>query len=173
MAEAAILFAAGVMAWTFVEYVIHGVMSHRMRTFATPLHAAHHRDPRAVFTVGAWIPVAVATAAGLWLFGLAPAMVAYLGVLAGFIGYEALHYRFHFCAPRTRLEARLRARHLAHHLRAPNELFGVTTPLWDRVFGTEPAASRRHELEDAVAGIVPLSGRSNWQRAFTMSINWR
>jgi dihydroceramide fatty acyl 2-hydroxylase len=173
MVQGAVLFAAGVLAWTLVEYVIHGVLSHRLRTFATPLHAAHHRDPHAVFTVGAWIPVGLATVCGLWFFGLAPAMRFYLGLLAGFAGYEAIHYRIHFSAPRTDLEARLRARHLAHHMRAPNEIFGVTTALWDRVFGTEPVPSRRRELEAAVAGVAPLTGPSNWRRAFAMSIQWR
>jgi sterol desaturase/sphingolipid hydroxylase (fatty acid hydroxylase superfamily) len=173
MVQGAILFAVGVLAWTLVEYVIHGVLSHRLRTFATPLHQAHHRDPHAVFTVGAWIPVGLATVCGLWLFGLAPAMLFYLGLLAGFIGYEAIHYRIHFSRPCTRLEARLRARHLVHHLRAPNEIFGVTTALWDRVFGTQPAPARTQELEAAVAGVAPLSGPSNWRRAFTLSFNWR
>jgi sterol desaturase/sphingolipid hydroxylase (fatty acid hydroxylase superfamily) len=173
MIQGAILFAAGVFIWTLVEYVIHGVLSHRLRSFATPLHAAHHRDPHAVFTVGASIPVALATACGLWFFGLAPAMQFYLGLLCGFVAYEAIHYRIHFSAPRSGLEARLRARHLAHHMRAPKEIFGVTTALWDRVFGTEPAAPRMHELQDAVAGVAPLSGRSNWRRAFTLSIYWQ
>jgi dihydroceramide fatty acyl 2-hydroxylase len=173
MLQGAILIAAGVLAWTLVEYLIHGVLSHRLRTFATPLHAAHHRDPHAVFTVGAWIPVALLTACGLWLLGFGPAMLFYLGLLAGFIAYEAIHYRIHFSRPRTRMEARLRARHLAHHLRAPNEIFGVTTALWDRVFGTQPAPARRLELETAVAGIAPLTGPSNWRRAFTITNNWR
>jgi dihydroceramide fatty acyl 2-hydroxylase len=173
MVQGAILFAAGVLAWTLVEYLIHGVLSHRLRTFATPLHAAHHRDPHAVFTVGAWIPVGLATACGLWFFGIAPAIEFYLGLLSGFVAYEAIHYRIHFSAPRTGWEARLRARHLAHHMRAPEQIFGVTTALWDRVFGTEPAPQRRHELETSVARVAPLEGRSNWRRAFTMSIHWR
>lgn len=171
MIWSAILFGAGVFAWTLVEYLIHGVMSHKLPTFATPLHAAHHRDPRAVFTVGAWIPVALISAAGLWFFGLAPAMIVYLGVLAGFVGYEAIHYRLHFSAPRFEFETRLRARHLGHHMMTPDENFGVTTALWDRVFGTETAPSRRRELEAAAAAVAPLSGLSNWRRAFTMSIH--
>jgi sterol desaturase/sphingolipid hydroxylase (fatty acid hydroxylase superfamily) len=173
MAAGAILFAAGVFAWTLVEYVIHGVLSHRLRTFASPLHDVHHRDPRAVFTAGAWVPVALATVAGLGFFGLAPAMLFCLGVVAGFIGYEAIHYRIHFARPRSRWEAELRTRHLAHHLRTPGEIFGVTTALWDRAFGTQPAPPRMHELERAAADIAPLSGPSNWRRAFTMPVHRR
>jgi sterol desaturase/sphingolipid hydroxylase (fatty acid hydroxylase superfamily) len=173
MAAAATLFAAGVFAWTLLEYVIHGILSHRLRTFASPLHDVHHRDPRAVFTVGAWLPVALLTVAGLGFFGFTPVMAFVLGVVAGFICYEAIHYRIHFARPRSQWEARLRTRHLAHHLRAPGEIFGVTTALWDRAFGTQPAPSRMHDLECAVADIAPLSGPSNWRRAFTMSVQWR
>ena len=51
-----LIFAAGLFAWTIVEYVIHGVLGHAHRTFVTELHNVHHRDPRAVFAMGAWIP---------------------------------------------------------------------------------------------------------------------
>jgi sterol desaturase/sphingolipid hydroxylase (fatty acid hydroxylase superfamily) len=42
MAADVLIFAAGLLAWTLLEYVIHGLLSHRLRTFATALHAAHH-----------------------------------------------------------------------------------------------------------------------------------
>ena len=155
------LFALGMFAWTFLEYVIHGVLSHRYRTFATPLHDVHHRDPHAVFTVGAWIPTFIVWSAGCLLFGWSRPMVFVSGVLAGFIAYEAIHYRFHFSRPASDLERRLRARHLAHHFRAPEQIHGVTSPLWDRVFGTEPDADRMRELAAPMAAVVPLSGHSN------------
>ena len=47
-----------------VEYVIHGVLGHAHRTFVTGLHEVHHRDPRAVFALGAWIPTAVVLIGG-------------------------------------------------------------------------------------------------------------
>ncbi|HZC47378.1 MAG TPA: hypothetical protein VE243_12935, partial [Candidatus Acidoferrum sp.] len=58
-----LIFAAGLFAWTLVEYVIHGVLGHAHRTFVTGLHNVHHRDPRAVFALGAWMPTAVALGA--------------------------------------------------------------------------------------------------------------
>jgi hypothetical protein len=50
------LFIAGLLGWTFLEYAIHGWTGHRLATFVTPLHNVHHRDPRAVFALGAWLP---------------------------------------------------------------------------------------------------------------------
>ncbi|SRR5579885_272160 len=169
MVSMALLFVAGIASWTFVEYVIHGWLSHQFRTFATPLHDVHHRDPHAVFTVGAWLPVGATVAIGLAFFGLCGAMVFFLGLVAGFAAYEVIHYRIHFRHPSSAIEARLRARHLAHHAAAPDAIFGVSTSFWDRVMGTEPAFERMRELETEVAEVAPLSGPSNWRRAFFLS----
>jgi sterol desaturase/sphingolipid hydroxylase (fatty acid hydroxylase superfamily) len=141
----ALLFAAGLFAWTIVEYVIHGVLGHAHRTFVTALHDVHHRDPRAVFALGAWIPTAVVMI-GTWaMFGWAPGVIFYGGIVCGFAGYEYVHYRIHFARPSCALEARLRARHLAHHMNEPDAIFGVTSRIWDVAFGTEPSPDRMRE----------------------------
>lgn len=165
-----LLFVGGVLAWTFVEYAIHGWLGHRFRTFATPLHAVHHQDPHAVFTVGAWIPVSAVTLAAVAIFHSSAAVYAFYGLVAGFVLYEVIHYRIHFAHPSNRFEERLRGRHLAHHLRVPDAIFGVTTPLWDRAFGTEPAADELRRIERAAATLPPLGGESNWRRAFTFEV---
>jgi len=161
----AFIFAAGVFAWTLLEYVIHGVLGHAHRTFVTRLHEVHHRDPRAVFALGAWVPVAVVIGFAWRIFGAAPGVIFLGGVAAGFAGYEFVHYRIHFSRPSCALERRLRARHLAHHFREPDAIFGVTTPLWDVVFGTEPEAGRMQELAEVGKAIAPAGGRSNLGRA--------
>lgn len=156
-----LIFAFGLFAWTLVEYVIHGVLAHAHRTFVTELHDAHHRDPRAVFAMHAYIPTAIVFGLVLAIFGLAPGVIFLCGILSGFAAYEYLHYRIHFAAPSCAFEARLRARHLAHHVAEPDAIFGVTTRLWDVVFGTEPAPERMRELAAAGARVAPLSGHSN------------
>ena len=161
MVTAAIDLIAGMAAWTLLEYAIHAWLSHTFRTFATPLHAVHHRDPRRVFTIGAWGPVAASWLGGLALWGAAPAMLFYSGMVAGFALYEGVHFRVHFRRPRSRLERHLRERHLAHHLGAPDRNFGVTSALWDRVFGSEANSQAMGELRDAIAAAAPLTGASN------------
>jgi sterol desaturase/sphingolipid hydroxylase (fatty acid hydroxylase superfamily) len=157
----ALLFAGGLLAWTFLEYVIHGWMSHTFRTFASPLHQVHHRDPRRVFTIHAWLPIAATWLAGLALWGLAPAIIFYSGMVAGFATYEFMHYRIHFVSPRNRLEAYLRECHLVHHYRAPDRCFGVTSPLWDSVFRSGIADTEMRSMRAAVAATPPLAGPSN------------
>jgi sterol desaturase/sphingolipid hydroxylase (fatty acid hydroxylase superfamily) len=156
-----IIFAGGVFAWTLVEYVIHGVLGHQHRTFVASLHDVHHRDPRAVFAVHAYIPTAIVFAVVFAIFGLAPGVIFLCGILTGFAVYEFVHYRIHFARPACALEARLRARHLGHHLAEPDAIFGVTTWLWDVAFGTEPTAERMRELDGVGARVAPLTGSSN------------
>lgn len=155
------IFVGGLFTWTLIEYVIHGVLGHAHRTFVTPMHDVHHRDPHAVFAIGAWLPTA-AFLTGAWLiFRAASGVIFYSGIAVGFAAYEILHYRIHFAQPSCELEARLRARHLAHHLREPDAIFGVTTPLWDILLGTEPDADGMRELDYCGGRVAPLQGPSN------------
>jgi sterol desaturase/sphingolipid hydroxylase (fatty acid hydroxylase superfamily) len=161
VAITAFIFIGGLAAWSFLEYMIHAWLSHTFRTFASPLHQVHHRDPRRVFTVGAWLPVGASWLCGLAFWGLAPAMVFYSGMVSGFVLYEFVHYRIHFRRPRNRLEAFLRERHLVHHYRASAGCFGVTSPLWDRIFSSEIAGDEMCAMRTATAVIPPLRGSTN------------
>ena len=164
------VFGAGVFAWTLVEYVIHGVLAHSHRTFVTALHNEHHVDPHAVFAMRAWIPTGLVMLVLLAIFRMAPGMIFLLGIVAGFAGYELLHYRIHFAAPSCAAEARLRARHLAHHAAEPDAIFGVTSRIWDVVFGTEPAPERMRELAALGGRVAPLAGQSNLARVIRSRI---
>src|SRR5208283_3300663 len=93
------MFILGLFAWTFVEYTIHGFLGHILKSFAVSLHLEHHRDPHAVFTAGAWVPVVIVSALVFTIFGWTPATAMWLGMVAGFLSYELLHYRIHFARP--------------------------------------------------------------------------
>ncbi len=158
----ALAFALGFAAWPGVEYLIHATLSHRFRTFVTPLHMGHHKNPHGVLTAPhAWVPTAMAVWCVLWgLFGAAWATPAVLGLLAGFARYERLHWRIHFDRPRSAREAVLFEHHLAHHYRDARHYHGVTTRLLDRVFGTLPdtwADDYAH-----VRGREPLTPGDTW-----------
>jgi dihydroceramide fatty acyl 2-hydroxylase len=158
--DIAFLFA-GVFVWTILEYLIHGWLSHTFHTFATPLHAVHHGDAHAVFTIRAWIPIALVWTILVLLLGWTPWVILFNGAMAGFAGYETIHYRIHFRQPRGAVEQYLRARHLVHHNYYPNRCFGVTSALWDLVFGTEPMGAAMTALCKSTQSIRPLSGRTN------------
>ena len=161
-----VMFVLGLFAWTFIEYGIHGFLSHIFTTFATPLHDEHHRDPHAVFTVGAWLPKAIITALIFGRFGITPATTVWLGIVTGFLAYEFLHYRIHFARPICAIEDRLRTRHLAHHFRDPGQIFGVTNRIWDRALHSEPDEMRLAAMRASVAMTRPLKGPSNFRLIF-------
>ncbi len=162
-------FGFGLFAWTLLEYAIHGWLSHIFSTFARPFHYQHHQDPHAVFAIRAWIPISLSWLGGLVLFGWAPGMIFYSGMVAGFSAYEAIHYRIHFSAPSSGLEAYLRLRHLIHHHCEPAAYFGVTSAVWDRIFGTELTGERMTTSLQTVAGLAPLAGASNLRRLLYFS----
>jgi len=164
LAVAAGAAATGALVWPLVEYAVHGWLAHRLRTFVSPLHFQHHRDPRAVFTSPlAWVPLALgvgaaATAAAGPVAG--PAFAT--GLLAGFLRYEYVHWRIHFRRPRNAREALLRQHHLAHHFVRPDAYHGVTTRWLDRLFGSLPGTAVADYAR--VADRPPLVGASNLGR---------
>ena len=164
MVESILTFALGIFAWTFIEYAIHAWMSHTFDTFASPLHEVHHRDPRAVFTIGAWIPIAALYLFGIAIAGFSSAMVFFSGAVAGFVAYEAIHYRIHFRPSRNAFERHLRTRHLLHHKHNSNASFGVTSELWDLVFGTEPLGVETRRIRERLASTPPVAGPSNLRK---------
>jgi len=162
-------FAAGLLLWPAVEYLVHGVLSHRFRTFVTRLHGVHHKEPHRVFTSPlASLPVSLAIYAALaWPLGRAPAAALVAGLFAGFLRYEWIHWRIHFREPRSARERLLRAHHLAHHFVNPRAYHGVTTRLFDRLLGTLPE-SWALDYEKASARQA-LPGASNFRQAYLLT----
>ena len=137
-----VAFALGLFAWTFLEYVLHRWFhTARGRNLASREHLRHHGRPdwfTPLLPKALVLAAIIATAAALStvLAGAAVAATFAGGIALAFFGYDALHRRAHLKAPRNRYGARVRARHFHHHFSAPDMNHGVTTSLWDRVFGT-------------------------------------
>ena len=58
------------------------------------------------------------------------------GYVVAYFTYEAIHGIAHCFAPRTRYGRWYRKHHFHHHFAEPLRNQGVTTPFWDKVFGT-------------------------------------
>ena len=50
-----------------------------------------------------------------------------------------IHYATHYFAMRSGVLKFLKRYHMQHHYKTPDQRFGVSSPLWDAVFGTLPA----------------------------------
>jgi sterol desaturase/sphingolipid hydroxylase (fatty acid hydroxylase superfamily) len=146
------LFAVGLLAWTMIEYLLHRLAFHG---FAP--HSEHHADPTdPVYIVAPlWLSLS-STALLLALFSLAArswtggaSIVA--GVIAGYLAYEAIHLRIHSPAAGGPLLRALRKHHYYHHFASDRVCYGVTSPLWDVVFGSLPSATAESETRSRPA----------------------
>ncbi len=131
----------GFVIWTLAEYVLHRSVLHRQTYFA-PMHGQHHAAPLAFLGTPSWISVSVLSLvigvpAWRWLgFNLADGLT--VGVMLGYWWYGVVHHVIHHHANSTSHSYfnELRAWHMRHHYSPKSGNFGVTTPIWDYVFGT-------------------------------------
>ncbi len=131
----------GFLLWTFFEYVLHRIALHRMPVFS-PMHAAHHAAPLDFIGTPTWVSVPVLCGTILvpaWIFlGLNVADGLTVGVMLGYWWYGIVHHVIHHRAhePSSAYFGALRAWHMRHHHSPKRGNFGVTTRIWDLVFGT-------------------------------------
>lgn len=125
-------FLAGVVAWTFAEYWIHRLVFHGPTRFE-PMHQMHHALPKDMIGVASW-----GTFAGFAVVWLLFGASFCAGFIFGYLAYCAIHVRMHH-GDRTRFSryVNFMFQHHAGHHRGGSGNFGVTTPIWDFVFGTK------------------------------------
>jgi sterol desaturase/sphingolipid hydroxylase (fatty acid hydroxylase superfamily) len=142
--------AAGWLAWTLTEYWLHRTFFHwvpnaswgaRMHFF---VHGVHHDWPddryRLVMPPAVsgilfvlFMGIFYALLGGVWMFPF------YAGFVFGYTVYDCTHYATHHFKPRSaRLKwfKRLASHHMNHHFQHKPRKYGVSTTLWDHVFGT-------------------------------------
>jgi len=147
-------FAAGMLSWSFAEYVLHRWVFHW--TKATPwgrrihflLHGVHHEFPndkdRLVMPLPTSIPLAVLFY-GIFAvtMGLRLADPFFAGFVLGYLFYDGTHYYVHHFRPTSRWGRFLRRHHMTHHHADHDGGFGVSSPLWDLIFRTMPEKKSR------------------------------
>ena len=148
-----VAFVIGLFVWTFMEYTLHRFLFHfkpRNKTqerIAFLFHGVHHAQPQCKTRLV--MPPAVSIPMGLAFYGLfylvlnvilgIPHWVApmFSAVLLGYLAYDITHYATHHFRMRSGYLKFLKRYHMAHHFRDWNAAFGVTSPVWDKVFKTE------------------------------------
>jgi cyclopropane-fatty-acyl-phospholipid synthase len=156
--------AAGLLGWSLAEYLLHRFVLHGMAPFRH-WHATHHARPvalvstptvlsAALFAGLVFLPIAVL--AGRW-----PAAAVTLGALIGYFAYALTHHAtHHWRAENAWLMRRKRWHALHHHVTGRPGYYGVTTGIWDRLFGTAPRhATARPAADAAGASIDRQEGR--------------
>ncbi len=170
----------GGLAWSASEYAIHRFVGHGPKRtkpgrlgLLTPggfayefnrEHLAHHADttyfaPTWRKAIAGTTAIAALTALGTPLLGPRRARAFALGFGGVYLAYEVMHRITHTRAPRTRYGRWVRRHHLLHHHKTPRQNHGVTSPIWDHLFGTDlPHEKVRIPRHVAPAWLVDARG---------------
>ncbi|MFL5004620.1 MAG: sterol desaturase family protein [Microvirga sp.] len=138
-----IICLSGVVTWTLLEYVLHRYVLHHVPGFEQ-MHDAHHADPLASVGAPIWVTLPMLCLCGLlplwWPVGFLQASGLTTGLVLGYLWYITVHHASHRWHPDHRSYFYRRKRcHAQHHASQDGWNFGVTTSLWDHIFGTAKA----------------------------------
>ena len=141
------LFVAGVFFWTLAEYLLHRFVFHYMPTSEWGkrlhflMHGVHHDYPndswRLVMPPSVSIPLALLFyGAFLLLIGRVATPPFFAGFILGYLCYDMIHYATHHAPMKRGIGLFLKHHHMKHHYQTDDRGYGVSSPLWDYVFGT-------------------------------------
>ncbi|MBL7848327.1 MAG: sterol desaturase family protein [Cyclobacteriaceae bacterium] len=140
------MFFLGLLVFTWVEYNIHRYIFHlspttqRRADFQYTMHGVHHEFPKdktrlampplLSITLATILLLVFRLILGDFVFSFLP------GFLVGYAMYLSVHYMVHaYQPPRNFLKA-LWVNHAVHHYKDGEMVFGVSSPLWDYIYGT-------------------------------------
>ncbi len=179
-------FVLGVLLWTFLEYVLHRWVFHE-RVLGGAMareHLEHHAKVDYFAPLSRKLALAVPIVSGIFVLGMLVTEATFasgvvIGVLTGWIVYEVIHRLIHVAGPRGAYGRWARRHHLSHHFGNAKLNHGVSSPIWDHVFGTyAPDATvlvpRRHAakfpwlLDDPGRAPKELSLRATWTEQYRL-----
>ena len=142
------LFVSGFLIFTFIEYLVHRYAFHMdtdtelKQKIQYSLHGVHHEYPKDKGRLAMPPIVSVLLALGLlYAFHLVIGEYTYAflpGFVMGYASYLFVHFIVHAYQPPKNSFKILWVNHGIHHYKDNNKAFGVSSPLWDIVFGTMP-----------------------------------
>ncbi len=148
-------FVVGLLVWTLLEYLIHRFVFHE-RALGKKLpveHLKHHAEVDYFAPFRLKLSMAAVVVGPLFVVGFFAPVFAWtgIGIISGWLAYEVLHWRIHVAAPIGRYGRWARRHHLAHHFGNSTKNHGVSSPIWDWVFGTLVVPATVHVPKKHVA----------------------
>lgn len=134
----------GALTWTLLEYVIHRWLGHDSRLRPNPFateHVRHHSQGNyfapAYKKAGATVvTIALVAPPAIYALGTTLGSAYTVGLVGFYLAYEVMHRLEHVWAGLGPYGRWARRHHFWHHFGDPSKNHGVTTPIWDFVFGT-------------------------------------
>jgi sterol desaturase/sphingolipid hydroxylase (fatty acid hydroxylase superfamily) len=163
-ARVALLFLAGMFFWTFFEYIMHRFVFHwvteseKARKIVYVLHGNHHhfpRDKERLFMPP--VPSLIISSVIFSLMYVIMGKAVYMffpGFILGYLIYGSMHYAIHAWNPPFKWMKPLWRNHHLHHYKNEHQGFGVSTTIWDRVFGTTFDLKKEKEDKEKVKELM-------------------
>jgi sterol desaturase/sphingolipid hydroxylase (fatty acid hydroxylase superfamily) len=164
LAAVGLVFLSGGFFWTFFEYLMHRFAFHwvaesrRAQKFIYIMHGNHHHFPRdreRLFMP----PVPSIILSGMifllmYVFIRDYAFMFWSGFMLGYLMYGTMHYAIHAWNPPFRWMKPLWRNHHLHHYKDDHRGFGVSSTIWDRVFGTMFDLEKEKENKEKVKELM-------------------
>jgi sterol desaturase/sphingolipid hydroxylase (fatty acid hydroxylase superfamily) len=167
--QTTLTFMAGMFSWSLFEYCMHRYVFHffaeseRAKKIVYIIHGNHHEYPRDKERL--FMPpvpslmLAVTVFSIMYLFGYLFGVSAYVfaffpGFLLGYLIYGTMHYAIHAWNPPFKWMKPLWRNHHLHHYKNVELGFGVSSTLWDHVFGTMFDLKKEKEDKEKVQELM-------------------
>lgn len=148
-------YIIGIFIWTLVEYVMHRFVFHfppkgkAMERLHFIFHGVHHDYPndrlRLVLPPSVSIPLALFLYF-VFSFMLNDVQLAsfFPGFITGYLIYDIGHYAMHHYNFKSGLMKRIKQHHMLHHYADEKKGYGVSSPLWDKVFRSDFSSKNKN-----------------------------
>ncbi len=139
-------FLVGLIFFTWVEYWAHRSLfhmdtyTHAREKLQYTIHGVHHEFPKdkTRLAMPPLLSIIISTILllifrlimGDYVFAFLP------GFLTGYAAYLSVHYMVHAFQPPKNFLKHLWINHGTHHYKNGEMVFGVSSPLWDYIYGT-------------------------------------
>ena len=138
----------GILTWSLAEYLLHRFIFHYQPTTKIGkrihfiVHGVHHDYPsdskRLVMVPSMSIPLAAAFYFLFYfLMGGANTAPFFAGFIIGYLIYDETHYALHHFNFKSKFWLNIKHHHMIHHYKDSQNGFGVSSKIWDYVFGTK------------------------------------
>ena len=159
-----IVFIGGMFSWTLFEYLMHRFVFHfvadspRAQRLIYVLHGNHHeypRDKERLFMPPVPSLIMACIVFALFFYMMGTTVFAFFpGFLLGYLIYGTMHFAIHAWNPPYKWMKPLWRNHHLHHYKNEHQGFGVSTTLWDRLFGTMFDLKKEKEDKEKVKDLM-------------------
>lgn len=164
LGKVALVFLSGILFWSFFEYIAHRFVFHmvsespKLQRVAYVMHGNHHHFPRDKQRL--FMPPVPSLILATIIFSLLYLVLGvytfmfFPGFMLGYLMYGTMHYAIHAWNPPFKWMKPLWRNHHLHHYKNEHHGFGVSSTIWDHVFGTMFDLKQEKEDKEKVKDLM-------------------